>query len=498
VGLYNLAYPIYTIFLTLSTAGLPLAVSKFVAEHNAKGDYRTSERLFRLVTTLLTLSGIAFALLLYAGAPLYVNLFLNGNRDMIPIVRAITPALLIFPAMATLRGYFQGWQSMSPTGNSQMVEQIVRVVTVLGAAIYMMDAHYSIVNIAAVATFGAFTGGVGGLLVLLVYIRKQRQKVHQLLRSSARPSVPMKPLMRRVLAYALPISLAALVVPLFNQVDASTVEGLLRAAHFSIEQTEKLFGILGGRAWKIIAIPATFSSTIALTVIPMISESHARRDLSELRQRAFVAIRLTVYVAVPSAVGLAILAGPVDTLLFRNALGAGTIAILSISNIFSSLESVSSGALQGLGKTYRPVVNLFIGLVIKIILNLLMIPLWGIAGAAMATVLSYIVASQLNLGAIRTTISGIRLPASRLWTVPILGSALMYMVIWLLEHTVFHAYASSQFIGHAVINTLFLLLAVGIGGFVYVGVLLITGAVNIDELLSFPKIGRLFRFILRK
>ncbi|MDI3257566.1 MAG: polysaccharide biosynthesis protein [Kyrpidia sp.] len=495
VGIYNAAYPIYNIFLQISTAGLPLAISKFVSEYNAKGDYRTSERLYRSLSVIMWVSGLLFAVVQYFGAPLYVKYFAGDNSDVIPAVRAMAPALLVFPVIALMRGYFQGWQMVEPTGYSQVAEQVIRVATVLGVAYVMTARGAPVEDIAALSTLGAFTGGLAALWWLVRTARRHRPSVRLLLRRAmVRNAVSMRRLLVRVAVYAVPISLGALVVPLFNQADVSTVTvSLVHHAGMTKDEAMAQFGILSGRAQKIIAIPATFATTVALTIIPLVAEAYAMRDHAGVRRFAALSLRASILIALPAGVGLAILAGPTNIVLFGNDAGTAAIAILALSTVFSTLESVSSSVLQGMGMTMRPVVNLFIGLIIKIILNLWWVPLWGIEGAAAASVVAYWVAAELNLYHMKR-LTSLRLSPAALWGKPVLATAAMVGVVRLwqwLTGGLSGAHPSRWFLTF----DLFGAVLAGVAGFAVFAVFL--GAVAPAEVEALPRIGPALARLLR-
>ncbi|MBE3551704.1 MAG: polysaccharide biosynthesis protein [Kyrpidia tusciae] len=495
VGIYNAAYPIYNIFLQISTAGLPLAISKFVSEYNAKGDYRTSERLYRALLVMMWFSGLLFAAIQYFGAPAYVRYFAGDNKDVIPAVQAMAPALLVFPVIAIMRGYFQGWQMVEPTGYSQVVEQIVRVVTVLGVAYAMTQWGAPVEQIAAMSTLGAFTGGLAALWWLVGTSRKHRPGVRALLRKSmVSTAVPMGRLLARVVVYAIPISLGALVVPLFNQADVSTVTmSLVHQVGLSQDEAMAQFGILSGRAQKIIAIPATFATTVALTIIPLVSEAYAVRNYAGVQRFAALSLRASILIALPAGVGLALLAGPTNIVLFGNDAGTAAIAILALSTVFSTLESVSSSVLQGMGMTVRPVVNLFIGLVLKVVLNLWWVPLWGIGGAAAASVVSYWVAAELNLYQMKR-LTSLRLSPIALWGKPALATAGMVVAVQLWQW-VFGGWMGADHSRWVLALELGGAVMIGAGAFAVSAVFL--GAVAPKEVESLPRVGPAVARLLR-
>lgn len=173
-GIYNTVYPLYMLIITLAAAGLPLAVSKFVAEQNALGRPDESRRIIRLSSLLLGGIGIIMALLMYAGAPLIADMI--GNRHVVPSIRAASWALLFVPVMTGLRGYFQGLQQMVPTAVSQVVEQTIRVTVMIVLLLWLMRRDASLETIAAGAMMGSVAGGMVGLLTMLGYMVRHRRK----------------------------------------------------------------------------------------------------------------------------------------------------------------------------------------------------------------------------------------------------------------------------------------------------------------------------------
>ncbi|WP_157729668.1 putative polysaccharide biosynthesis protein [Tumebacillus algifaecis] len=486
IGLYQMAYPIYSTLLILSTAGFPVAVSKFVAEHIALGDYAGAKKVFRVSSVLLTLSGIVCFLALFFGAEQFAVWF--GDTDAALAIKAIAPALLVVPIMSAIRGYFQGWQRMEPTAISQVTEQLIRVGTILAAAIILLQWGYSEAHAAAGAAFGAFTGAVFGLLILLIYAWRKRE----LFRHDVRFKNKIPPQrtwghIKKLCWYALPISLGALVVPLMNNIDVVTVVNLLKACGYSQQEATEMFGLLTGRAFKLMLLPTTFASAIGTALLPAIAAAIAVKNSRLVARRMEMAMRMTILVALPSAVGLALLAAPVDIMLFKNTEGTQAIIAIAAATLFSSIQLTTSSILQGIGVIYIPVRNLFIGALAKLGLNFLFVPIWGINGAALATVISYLIASIMNLYSMYRH-TGVVFDLRAMLFRPLLATFLMAVAAYSCVRELW-PYLAQHSDSERMAAALVSLGAIGAASLVYTVALLVTGTVTRSDMMAIPKVG---------
>ncbi|MCL6517705.1 polysaccharide biosynthesis protein [Alicyclobacillus sp.] len=396
MGLFQMAYPIYATLLAIATAGFPVAISKLVSEQLAMGEEAGIRQTLWLASWMLTAAGgISFAILFF-GADQWARV--AGDARAAWAIRAIAPALLMVPVMSALRGYFQGFQWMVPTAASQVIEQLVRVVTILVLAVWLMRMGYGEAAAAAGAAFGAVTGAFAGLVLLGYYWVAH----HPAPASGVRKGrAGWGRTGRRLLYYAFPISLGALVVPLMNNVDVVTVVNLLKQAGESQAQATAEFGLLAGRAFKLMMLPTTLASGIGIAVMPAVSEAFTLGFRRLMEDRVDQAIRLTVLLSLPAAVGLMLLAAPVDVALFKDTAGTTAIRAMACATVFASVQTTLAAVLQGAGWVYLPVIHLVVGSVFKVAGNLLWVPEHGIQGAAWATVLGYAVAAVLNAWAVR-------------------------------------------------------------------------------------------------
>jgi PST family polysaccharide transporter len=211
--------------------------------------------------------------------------------------------------------------------------------------------------------------------------------------------------MKAILALSLPICLGSLVMPLYSLVDSFTVANLLVKSGWNLQEAIEGKGIFD-RGQPLIQFASVFASALSLSVVPAIAEARARGEWDEAREKAVLALRLTWLIGLPASVGLAVIAAPVNVMLYKDALGSDVLAILAFTTLFSTLKLTSSGILQGESKVYRPALHLVLGVLTKAGLNILLIPPLGLKGAALSTVAAYAVAAGLNLWALRSHYGG--------------------------------------------------------------------------------------------
>jgi len=480
MGLFQMAYPIYATLLAVATAGFPVAISKLVSERLALGDTVGTRRIFQVSALLLTTVGIGTFCILFFGAGFWAQL--AGDTNAQPAIRAIAPALLIVPLLSVFRGYFQGHQWMQPTAVSQVAEQFVRVVTIIGLAVWLTARGYGHGTAAAGAAFGAVTGAGAGLILLLYY---WYQRHPHLERNTAVPVPSTWQLTKTLVYYALPISLGAMVVPLMNNVDVITVVNLLKSAGETQATATTNFGLLTGRAFKLMMLPTTLASGIGIAVMPAVSESFTLGFRREMSNRIDTAIRLTVLLALPAAAGLALLARPVDIALFKDTAGAGTIQVIALATVFAGVQLTVAAVLQGCGWMYLPVIHLLIASVVKLVGNLVLIGPFGIEGAAAATVISYAVATVLNFAAM---VRLLREPFNwRDWI------AKPVVAVFIMSASVYGLYQQWLRLGGADLGRWQTALVSGaiiaLGMLVYTLALLATGLIGEDELQRVPRWG---------
>jgi len=396
VGLFSQAYAIYNVFLSLSTVGVPLAVSKMIADRVARSDMRGASRVMRAAMTILGASGLVFAVLLILGAgPLARRVYLDPKAYW-PIV-AIAPAIFLVSIEAGFRGFYQGLQQMAPSGYSQLIEQLVRV-----AAMFMLVAplvKYGVEYAAAWVAFTSAIGAVAGILYLFSAYLRGRPFLVAKKPASAFPVESLGSIMWRIVAFTIPVSISAMISPLMGLVDAALVPGRLHAAGLGVKQATELYGVLSGMALPVANLPTVLSGALAVSLVPTISEAWALEDRRLVQSRALAGMRVAALISLPAAVGLIVLGPEISHLLYGTAAAGLPLAALAVGLFFVAFQQVSSGVLQGSGRSDLPVRNLFWGALVKTIFTWFLTGIsWlGVVGAAVASDIGYLVSAALNV-----------------------------------------------------------------------------------------------------
>ena len=492
IGLYQMAFPIYFFAMSISQAGVPVAISIITAERVALKDVFGARRVFRISMTLMVFTGLLFSLLTYFGAGWLIEWqFIRDPRAYMAVV-ALSPTIFFVTLLASSRGYLQGWQRMTPTAVSQIIEQIFRVLTmVLFASLLLpMGLDYA----AAGASLGAFAGAIGGLLVLVYYHWKLDKDIEREYGPTLAPPPGAKPeplgaIVKRIFSLALPVSAASIMLPIVSNLDLLIVPQRLEVAGYTVPQATELFGYLTGMAVPLVNLATILTASLAVSIVPAISEARALQDTQRVYNQTAAAVRISNFVCFPAFVVVLVLATPISTLIY-NAPGAGpAVLISSFSIVLLGLHQVSTAVLQGLGHPTIPMVNMILAAVVKVVLNwvLTAIPWLGIMGAAWATAADMGVAAVINLYFIWRYI-GYRMEFLQLLKT-VAAAAVMAGAVHLFYSAVMETLA---------VNAVATFGAVFVGVVVYFAVLLLIRGLLEEDMARIPFIGSLsIRFLRR-
>jgi O-antigen/teichoic acid export membrane protein len=401
-ALFGYGYNQYAIYLSIATAGMPMAVSKFVSKYNALGDYYTSRRMYRAGMKLMLVTGILAFLLLYSLAPVMSRITLGGSdlnnslEDVVMVMRMVSVALIVVPMMSLMRGFFQGHQSMGPTAVSQVVEQLVRVVFLLASTyIVIKVVHGSLALAVGFATMGAFVGALAGLAVLIWYWKKRKPHLDKMVNEqTVTPTrISTVSIFKELLTYSLPYVFVSLAIPLYQYVDQFTFNRAMVAAGQK-EVAESMNGIVQSYVPKLVMIPVSLATAFGLTLVPTITRSFVNKDYNVLQKQIDQTYQTIMFLVLPASVGLMALAGPAYTFFFgTDASDAGGNVLLYYAPValLFSFFTVNGAILQGINKQKYAVLSLLFGLIVKIVVNVPFILMFHEIGSVLATALGYIV-----------------------------------------------------------------------------------------------------------
>lgn len=403
MGLYQMGYPIYVILLTVSSSGLNVAVSKVVAERWARGRKRGALSAFRVSLILMAALGVLGSAALYKAAPWIAAKMGHDPRATASIV-AISPALFLASVLSAFRGWFQGIEEMTVPAVSQVLEALGRLLTMILLANALMPKGIEMA--AAGATFGAAVGAAVGVLFTVASYAMSRDRRSALGSVERTPDYTWGSTVKAIASIAGPVSIASAVFGITEIIDLSLVPGRLQAAGFSVEEATRLFGQLSAGAMPMLNVPTAFTGALQMAIVPSVSASIALNDRHAVRRRVARAFTLTYALGLPAALGILMLARQIPVLLLDDPGVGPSLSAVAPAVLFLSLQQVSTGVLQGLGKVDIPLINLMWAALVKTATTYVLvgIPAVGIVGAAVATSLHFGVAAVLNLLAIKKSL----------------------------------------------------------------------------------------------
>jgi len=430
-GVYQAAFPVYTILLTISTAGLPPAISKMVSERITRGDTASANKVFRVALYTMSLFGLIATVFVFFFRNPIATYLLSQQLAQIPLAY-IAPALFFVCVLSAIRGYFQGLGNMKPTAVTQVIEQVIKV----GLGIYFAyrwvsrGPEYG----AAGAFFGIMISELAAMVsILFIYLVRCEKPV------SLRPSHEnSRSIARELASLSLPILLGASIMPIVSLTDSVLIIRLLESAGYNNETATTLLGMFARRVNNLINVPGTLSLGFCISMVPAVSGNAAKGDMAGVRRNIEMGFKMAVLVGIPSAVGLGVLASPIMDLMYGYrftqeaiVLSGELLVILAGGVIFLSILQTLNGALQGLGRVYVPVTALGIGALVKIIANLILVsrPEINIYGAPIATFLCYFVAAIIDIVMVRR-IAKVKFDFMNNIMRTLLGSALMGACAW--------------------------------------------------------------------
>ncbi len=472
MGLFNVAYVLYTTMLVISTAGLPVAVSKMVSESASLGRAREARRIALAAGLAFPAVGAVFSAVLYGSAePLSA---LVGNQAAAPAVRAIAPSVFCVALISVVRGYFQGLNDMAPTALSQLIEALGKLLLGYGLAQSASRRGLPLGQCAAAAVTGVTIGEAASAAYLLARVCLHRRRRETVLNDYARPCGV---LLRELLAVAVPVTVGSSVMSLTNLLDVALVMNRLQDAGWTAEQANALYGAYSNRAITMFNLPQTVILGLSVSVLPVLAGAVARQNFTQLSRTLGAAVRLTLLLALPAGMGYLTLGEPIVDLLFgADSVSAGEfLRILGLAVPLLAMVSLTNAVLQAFGKPFAPVKNMLLGGAVKLAGNHFLIGALGIYGAPVSTVLCYAVIAAGNLRAVRGRTAALP-PLREALLPPLLASAGMGACAWFL----YRGFAPVLGSGAAVA------LAIGAAVVIYTGLLRLLGAMRREDVLLMP------------
>ncbi|MRN56511.1 putative polysaccharide biosynthesis protein [Paenibacillus monticola] len=400
---FGVSNNIYLMLLTVATAGIPSTLSKMVSERYALDRPEEARQVYHAALLFSVAAGIFMTALLYFGAPFYAT-HIADVPEAAMAVRAIAPALLLFPAIAMMRGYFQGRNNMMAGGISQIVEQVARVFTAILIAFILLQQGYSNTTLAAGASFGSVLGSIAAFGIMIYFaVKLRRQDKEQGLNYDSAQKMPMWSIYKDIFTLSIPIVLSSLTIPVVNVIDTSLAVPLLIDQIGRADATAAL-GILTTRAQSVAGIPPVLAIALGTSLIPIISAAFARRDEVHLKRQITLALRISILTGMPIVIALSVAAYSVNGLLFSGLGGSGIVAMLTIGTIFQITMMTTNSILLGMGKSRISMYYVLAGIIVKLIASFFLSKVFGIYGIIGATALCFVVITLLNLRMLKSIV----------------------------------------------------------------------------------------------
>ncbi len=507
MGLYGIAYTVYSMLLTLSMAGIPVAISKLVSYELsiARPDYAI--KIIKLTFFIVLFLGTFFSILLYLTSD-FIAIQIIGDTRVSVGLKAISPAILLTGFISILRGYFQGCQKMKYTAYSQLIEQLFRVIgiIILATVLYNFGVEYA----AAGAVFGNVVGTVGAVIYLVwVYffvfelhqnsVVTSEQQVNPVYQNRGyrgfqktdlgdskknniiNKLIESKILAKRIVLLTVPVIIGSAIMPITNLIDAVLVVNRLVEAGFSLKEATSNYAYLTQYAAPLIMFPTTIGIAFSTALVPAISENLANRHYTKIISRIDFVIKIVIIIGLPASTGLLVMANPVINLIFPGADQAVTpLRLLSPTVVFLILKHTTTGILQGLNHADIPVKTLLIGVLLKTAITywFTAVPGINIKAAAVGTVLFYLVGSLINSWFV-AKLCDIKLFSWKLIFKSMILSVLISGIAFLLQSLLTH------FFIHQIATLLSIFVAIA----VYIFGLIFTKTITVEELNLIPGIG---------
>jgi len=405
-GIYASGYQIYAMLLTISSIGVPNAISKMISERVAVDDYKGAHRIFRIAMLTFGIIGLTGTLILFFGAGAIANA-IEVPEAMLSL-QALSPSITFVTIASVLRGYFNGLDKVSVTAKSQSLEQVFKtLITILAVEFVGMSTGLNTTYMAAGANLATTLSVLLSFAYIVMYYRSFRKIVMPKIKEATNYKYErVKRIVRNILIVSIPITLSAIMSTLSKIVDIVTVVKGLKTFLPDV-MAKAQYGILSGKVDTLATLPLSFNIAFATALVPSVSGLMARGDSNTASKRISLSLLITMIIGLPCTFGMMVFAEPILNLLFPNAPdGAFLLQIFSLTIIFAVLMQTTNGALQGLGRIIVPAVTSFIGVMLKLILNLILVPnpQFGVNGAAIASVINNFFAFFLSFIVLRKTI----------------------------------------------------------------------------------------------
>ena len=393
-GLFTMGYNIYAWFLLISTAGVPVAVAKQVAKYNAIEQKDHSFTLIREFLKFMLLLGVIFAVIMYLLSPFFARVSGVG-KELIPVMQSLSWAVLVFPAMSVIRGFFQGFNNLKPYAMSQIAEQVIRVIWMLLATFFIMKLG-SKDYVAAVtqSTFAAFVGMFASMAVLVYFLWKTNLLTSILHKPANSAEINSRALLVDTIREAIPFIITGSAIQLFQIIDQMTFINTMKwFTNYSNSQLVVMFSYFSANPNKITMILIAVATSIGGVGIPLLTENYVKGDLKAAARLVQDNLSMLLLFLLPATIGSILVARPLYTIFYGrpDSLALGLFIFAMLQTIILGIYTVLSPMIQALFQNRKAIIYFGYGVLVKLILQIPFIYLFRAYGPLLATTIGLIV-----------------------------------------------------------------------------------------------------------
>ncbi len=378
-ALYSYAYSIYAVFLSLSTSGIPIAISKLVSEYQTMEYYNSKERVYKIGLSLIMTLGIVLFVLMMLSAPMLAKLILgdltggNSVESVTMVIRVISLSLLIVPILSVTKGYLQGHKMMESPSKAQIIEQLVRVsVILLGSFFAVKVFHTKIDTAVGLAVFGATAGAIVAYFYLALQMHKNKEVLHSnQIRTRKEAKITNSVILKKIVFYALPFLMIDLLKSAFSLVDTFTVVNTLTKIGYEASVTESVLGVLTTWGTKLNMIVVSLSLGISISLVPNIASSYVEKDMVGVNAKVTQAVQVLLLFSLPMVFGLSFLSGSIWTIFYgEQVLCASIFSLFIFQAITFSLFTILLNIAQTINDSKLAIGTLLFSFILKVVLNI--------------------------------------------------------------------------------------------------------------------------------
>lgn len=482
---YQQIYPIYGTAIILATYGFPVIISKLVSQQQVQEEQKIVKNAF------LSLFMISFFIFLcfYYFAPHLAKVM--GDKQLEVPLKAVSFTFFIIPFLSVLRGVFQGKGNMLPTAISQVTEQLIRVIAILLFTYFFITNGYGPYAAGTGAAIASVIGGFVSFFVLFSYYRKEQTAINV----NASNDAPLcLNTIKIIILHGVMICFSSLVLVFFQFIDSMTILRGLQEKGIAIDIAKISKGVFD-RGQPLIQMGTIITTSFSLVVVPLIAKVSLERRQDLIKKYSSLSVRISYLIGAAAAIGLAIIIEPTNVMLYTDNTDSIVLAVMGTSIFFASIFLTTSAILHGLNKVHITVVHVFIGLVVKLVLNIFLIQTIGTLGAATATVIACTVCALLNILTLRklNALSEISLTrgVKALFSVFAMASVTLLWKEGVI--TIFSNIEMSR-IG----STIIALSSVSVGAVIFLICVIVLGIFSEEEIEHIPKVRKILAFMQSK